>query len=153
VVQVAIHNIGQLLSIRHPGLTITSFDNSHAVIMGSESLRHRLCRGDVRDLSYLPSNSVDHVITFGVLFYLPNVDEVCRAAQELVRIVKPGGTVWFGCHQNYPDYDLPPLDYAFWTRCIQTAFPQTILRFLHMRQLLNSDLYDPDRRYSVFVDK
>jgi SAM-dependent methyltransferase len=153
VVQVAMTNIEKILQARY-GTPIISLIDSSRSVYGSESSRHRLCRGDIKDMTYVPSNSYDHSITFGVLFYLPTTSLLCTAAQELVRIVKPGGSVWFGCHQNFPDYDLPPLSHDFWRQCILSKFPQIQrIWFMRMRELITSDLYDPDRRYSVFVVK
>ncbi len=77
---------------------------------------------DITDLSSIEAASYDKVLSHGVFLYLDSEDAARRAVLEMVRIAKPGGTVYIGI-VNDPDrhaeYDYPPsgsfiLTRSFW---------------------------------------
>jgi len=53
------------------------------------------CHADGSVMNWLPTNSVDHVFSFGGLLHLPK-SLICKTLNELIRIVRPGGVVWAG---------------------------------------------------------
>ena len=77
---------------------------------------------DITDLSSIEAASYDKGLSHGVFLYLDSEDAARRAVLEMVRIAKPGGTVYIGI-VNDPDrhaeYDYPPsgsfiLTRSFW---------------------------------------
>ena len=48
---------------------------------------------DVTNVQFLPNNSFDHSVSVGVLFYLDTYDQVLDSIREMVRIIKPGGSL------------------------------------------------------------
>lgn len=62
-------------------------------------LQQRFCRADVSDpasLKDIPSNSFDAVVSWSVLHHIRRKLAQCAVAEELVRVVKPGGLVYLG---------------------------------------------------------
>jgi len=57
---------------------------------------HDFCVGDARNLSYVPSNSYNIVVSFGVLCQLYYLSEVEAAISEMIRICEPGGYIVVG---------------------------------------------------------
>ncbi len=57
---------------------------------------------DITDLSSIPSNRYDKVLSHGVFLYLDSESAARRAALEMLRVAKPGGTVYIGI-VNDPD--------------------------------------------------
>lgn len=57
---------------------------------------------DAQDLSFLPDQSYDCVVSHGVFLYLPSLTAAERAAAEMVRIAKQGGKIYIGV-LNDPD--------------------------------------------------
>ena len=57
---------------------------------------------DITDLSSIKAASYDKVLSHGVFLYLDSVDAARRAVLEMVRITRPGGTVYVGI-VNDPD--------------------------------------------------
>jgi len=54
------------------------------------------CTADARNLSFVADNTFDHSLSFGVLTYADSPMEACQTASELLRIIRPGGTVFLG---------------------------------------------------------
>lgn len=77
---------------------------------------------DITDMPSIASGRYDVVLSHGVFLYLESTEAARRAALELVRVAKPGGTIYIGV-VNDPErtgtYDYPPsgffvLSRAFW---------------------------------------
>lgn len=77
---------------------------------------------DITDLASIGNARYDRVLSHGVFLYLDSVAAARRAALEMVRITRPGGTVYIGI-VNDPDrhaeFDYPPsgcflLSRSFW---------------------------------------
>jgi 2-polyprenyl-3-methyl-5-hydroxy-6-metoxy-1,4-benzoquinol methylase len=48
------------------------------------------CAGDGRKLAWLPSESIDAVMSFGAIYHLAHADQ-CDVVKELIRMLVPGG--------------------------------------------------------------
>eukprot|EP00667_Euglena_gracilis_P020095 EG_transcript_21659 len=76
------------------------------------------CVADGANLTWIPNGTFHHTISFGALFYLYNeraslgADKLCDVVHELVRVTKPGGRLFLGCHLGQP-----PRQY--YTACLQ----------------------------------
>jgi len=58
--------------------------------------RHSLLYGMVQNLTAVPSNMYDVVLSFSVFGYLPSELDAAQAAKEMLRVAKPGGRVFIG---------------------------------------------------------
>lgn len=52
--------------------------------------------GDARKYEFIPDNSFDVSVSFGVFVYFDSQDECRTALEELVRVTKPGGRIMVG---------------------------------------------------------
>jgi SAM-dependent methyltransferase len=98
---------------------------------------------DITDLSSIATGSYDKVLSHGVFLYLGTQDAALRVALEMVRITRPGGTVYIGI-VNDPDrhaeYDFPPSGTFFLPRAFWRAFAA--------REGLTLEIIDQDRIFS-----
>lgn len=98
---------------------------------------------DITDLSSIEAASYDKVLSHGVFLYLDSEDAARRAVLEMVRIAKPGGTVYIGI-VNDPDrhaeYDYPPSGSFILTR--------SFWRNLADQEGLTLELVDQERIFS-----
>ena len=53
--------------------------------------------GSIDQMLFVPSNTYDKVISQGVFLYLPSRQVAEQAAIEMIRIAKPGSTIYIGC--------------------------------------------------------
>ncbi|CUI14842.1 methyltransferase, putative [Bodo saltans] len=58
------------------------------------------CVADGTKLEWIPSNFFDHALSFGSIYHVYNRTMFCHVIRQLVRIVKPGGTVYNGWTEN-----------------------------------------------------
>ena len=117
---------------------------------------------DITDLSSIPSESYDKVLSHGVFLYLDTEAAALKAARELVRITKSGGTVYIGIVNDpnrHFEYDAPPSGYFNLSRSFWVALAAEGGLAL---ELLDQDLifskpsgYDcySRRRYSLLLRK
>lgn len=73
-----------------------------AVGVARARLNGTFCAANFEHLPFVPTGAFDHAVSFAALMYAADVSAACRAAAELVRLVKPGGTVFLG-QINDPD--------------------------------------------------
>ncbi|KAJ9473209.1 methyltransferase [Diplonema papillatum] len=55
-----------------------------------------------RALKYFETNSFDRVVSHSALYHVMPVGTQCKVVREAVRVVKPGGIVWFGHMRSGP---------------------------------------------------
>eukprot|EP00906_Rhabdomonas_costata_P028608 RCo040490 len=83
-------------------------DLSHvAAAFAQAHLNHsKVCSGDGSALPWIPDGAVDHVVSFGSLYHLyyfaAPLERYCNGLAELVRVTRPGGTVFVGCNLHNP---------------------------------------------------
>jgi ubiquinone/menaquinone biosynthesis C-methylase UbiE len=58
------------------------------------------CVADGTKLEWIPSNFFDHALSFGSIYHVYNRTMFCHVIRQLVRVVKPGGTVYNGWTEN-----------------------------------------------------
>lgn len=88
-----------LASLRkiHPGLKVAGVDYSPALLdRARESLDGEFFLADMTDLRFLADDRYDHTMSFGAIYYLSSEERARRAVAEMVRITRPGGTVYVG---------------------------------------------------------
>ncbi len=81
-----------------PGLALHGVDICEAMVALARvrQPRVRFEVGDACCLRWLPDGSFDCAAAFAVLSYLDGIPQASRAIDELLRVVKPGGTVVLG---------------------------------------------------------
>lgn len=98
---------------------------------------------DITDLSSIEAASYDKVLSHGVFLYLDSADAARRAVLEMVRITRPGGTVYVGI-VNDPDrhaeYEYPPSG--------SFILPRSFWRNLADQEGLTLDLVDQENIFS-----
>jgi SAM-dependent methyltransferase len=52
-------------------------------------------RADAADLSWIPSESFDHMYSFATIYYI-RMEQQCSFTKEVVRVLRSGGTAMFG---------------------------------------------------------
>lgn len=98
-------NLATAIAEEHPGAVMVGIDYSKEAVnfVRKELSRpHIMCVADVRNLAFLPDNSVDHIYENGV--FSVTREGHCESYSDLVRALKPGGT--FLIHQTYFDAHL-----------------------------------------------
>jgi 2-polyprenyl-3-methyl-5-hydroxy-6-metoxy-1,4-benzoquinol methylase len=73
-----------------------------AIAIAQSRINGTFCAANSDHIPFVESASFDHAVSFAVLMYVDGVSAACKVASELVRIVKPGGTVFLG-QINDPD--------------------------------------------------
>lgn len=98
---------------------------------------------DITDLSSIPSAGYDKVLSHCVFPYLASVEAARLAAREMVRIARPGGTVYIGIvndPERHAEYEVPPSGAFLLTRAFWRDFAD--------REGLHLELIDQDRIFS-----
>ncbi|ORC92662.1 putative methyltransferase [Trypanosoma theileri] len=81
------------------GVSSVGIDVANATIfyarkLTSPNLLH--CVADGTNISWIPSNFFDHAISFGAVLHVYNHTLFCNVLRQMVRVVKPLGTVYNG---------------------------------------------------------
>ena len=98
---------------------------------------------DITNLLTIPTGTYDKVLSHGVFLYLDSEDAARRAALEMLRITRPGGTVYIGIvndPERHADYDHPPSGSFLFTRSFWAE--------LAAGQGLGLELVDQERIFS-----
>ena len=80
---------------------------------------------EITNLSFIDAGSYDKVLSHGVFLYLDSEDAARRAALEMVRITRPGGTIYIGIVNDpdrHADFDYPPSGSFLFTRLFWRDF-------------------------------
>ena len=87
-----LHSLKKLRVVQVAGVDLAG----DLIAIARNRLQGEFWTGDIQDLSFASSESYDKVVSQGVFLYLPDMPTVRRAALEMVRIAKPGGTIYIG---------------------------------------------------------
>eukprot|EP00960_Hanusia_phi_P066331 766376-Hanusia_phi.AAC.10 len=83
--------------MRQYGVKVAGVDISQGLVVISRSrVNGTFCAASATNLDFIPDESFDHAVSFAVLMYVSGLTKACQIARELVRIVRPGGTVFLG---------------------------------------------------------
>jgi SAM-dependent methyltransferase len=81
----------------YPELTVAGVDYSPTLL---ERARQRFGGefhvADMTDLGFIQTNSYGHTASFGAVIYLSSETAARRAVEEMLRVTRPGGTVFIG---------------------------------------------------------
>jgi ubiquinone/menaquinone biosynthesis C-methylase UbiE len=96
---------GHSMQFLHDELNVTGvgIDVSVKTIeyaISNTTRRNLYCVDDGTKLQWLPSNTFDHVISFGSIYHVYNRVMFCHVLRQLVRVIRPGGTVYNGWTEN-----------------------------------------------------
>uniref|UniRef100_A0A7S4UKH1 Fibronectin type-II domain-containing protein n=1 Tax=Guillardia theta TaxID=55529 RepID=A0A7S4UKH1_GUITH len=88
---------------RQYGSYVAGVDIAGALINIARSrVPGHFCVAPAQNLSFIRRETFDHSLSFGVLTYAEHAIQACEVARELVRVTKPGGTIFLG-QLNDPD--------------------------------------------------
>jgi ubiquinone/menaquinone biosynthesis C-methylase UbiE len=88
--------LASLLKVR-PDLKVSGVDYSPTLLeRARERFDGEFFVADVTDLGFLAPDTYDHTLSFGAIFYLSSEEAARRAVGEMLRVTKPGGTVYIG---------------------------------------------------------
>lgn len=74
----------------------------------------KYCHADGRDLSWVPREAFDHVISYAALYHLPKADQ-CSTGIQLVSKLRHGGRAFFGWNRR------DSMDNWEWKDCFRNA--------------------------------
>ena len=118
--------------------------------------RHNFQVGSVEDLSFVHDKSYDHAMTFCTFPYV-NAENQCKAVHEMLRIVKPGGSLYIGhnlesdCLKEHVGIHTLPL--CFWNEhCLNGHRDVQGIYYIKERELYGTVKYCPEKS-AVFVYK
>ena len=78
------------------GVRIVGLDlNGAAIEWAQKHSIGKFYATDATNLSWIPDNTFDHFFSFAAVCYV-QPEMVCEFGAEVIRVVKPGGTVLFG---------------------------------------------------------
>lgn len=80
------------------GLDVSNMTIAYARSNTTKANLH--CVADGTKLEWIPSNFFDHAFSFGSIYHVYNRTMFCHVIRQLVRVVKPGGTVYNGWTEN-----------------------------------------------------
>ena len=111
-------------------------------------------RGDITDAYCIPNNVADLTICHAVLPYLYDLQDVCIAISEMVRVTKKHGSIvltYMGGKNARMRPDCFRIDKAFWTNA--PSFNKRFNSALYVESVVDNflELCPPDNTYSVFL--
>ena len=101
---------------------------------GADAMVEEIVEADARDLSHWADNSFDAVLSLGPFYHLPDSEDRDRAAAELRRVLRVGGTAFVALMPRY----------AFLRRTL--AIPD------ERRHLVQSDFIERVLKEGVFIN-
>jgi ubiquinone/menaquinone biosynthesis C-methylase UbiE len=98
--------LASLLKI-YPGLRVSGIDYSPTLLeRARERFDGEFFVADMTDLGFLTSDTYDATLSFGAIFYLSSEEAARCAINEMIRVTKPGGTVYIGEVPDAAKHDL-----------------------------------------------
>ncbi|XP_031557372.1 uncharacterized protein LOC116293999 [Actinia tenebrosa] len=113
--------------------------------------------GTVEDLSFVQDASYDHSMTFGTFPYV-SPEKQCKAVKEMLRIVKPGGSLYIGHNLESDCKDkthigIFTLSLCFWNeQCLKDHDDIKEIYYVKERDLFGVSRYCPEKG-AVFIHK
>ncbi|RNF26141.1 methyltransferase [Trypanosoma conorhini] len=80
--------------VKSIGIDVANATVFYARLLTSDELLH--CVADGTNLSWVPTDFFDHVISFGSVLHVFNQTLFCNVLRQMVRVVRPLGTVYNG---------------------------------------------------------
>jgi len=92
---------GHRVSMADLSPALVTIAREKATASGAASLVDEIVVGDARDLSRWADASFDAVLALGPFYHLPHESDRDRAADELTRVLKPGGVAFVALMPRY----------------------------------------------------
>lgn len=79
------------------------------------------CLWSSTDLSWIPDNTFDAVVSYWAMYHLESTQEQCRLAKQFVAKLRPGGRIWIGgnCPSDVIQINHVRMNRAAWQRCLR----------------------------------
>jgi ubiquinone/menaquinone biosynthesis C-methylase UbiE len=88
--------LASLLKV-YPELKVSGVDYSPTLVeRAREHLEGEFFVADMTDLGLIAANTYNHTLSFGAIFYLSSEEAASHVIGEMLRVTKPGGTVYIG---------------------------------------------------------
>jgi ubiquinone/menaquinone biosynthesis C-methylase UbiE len=88
-----------LLSLlkQYPGLKVAGLDYSIALLEKAQiNIVGDFFYGDMTNIDFIGNQQYDHALSFSTFHYLSSEESARKAVREMVKVTKPGGTIFIG---------------------------------------------------------
>ena len=116
----------------------------------------KVCWGDGSTLAHIPDASVDHVTSNAAVYHLRGATQCSLVLDHLLRILRPGGTLWIGWQLVEDKNDLhgaTPFRKEDWRQCMERAGNAVYFHMPDEAALFGDTEYGRSTSFSVMAVK